>query len=221
MHRARARAAVADGKEADALRKRVPSLGPVIAPGAAGEAKPLPGAPPVAADPLLIVDAGARTSRLAPFSHQNVLANARSLAARLKVGTKDRIAVDAPLHDPLGLAAVHLALATGAALVIGRGATPSIELASASAKRRKVPTAELRCLPETQAIAARGPRDAEPRLLDGVEQRAGARGEIELRGPGLAPAYVDDPSASLKRFADGGWFRSGARSMRTKERKTR
>jgi acyl-CoA synthetase (AMP-forming)/AMP-acid ligase II len=139
-----------------------------------------------------------------------VLANARALAKHLSVSADDRIAANAPLHSHQGLIALHLALATGAALVLGKPkqATPTLALAfgpgggGAGGARR----AAIWSLPEAQAIAAGATRKAlQP--LDGVELRDSASG-LETRGPATAPGYLDHPSATTKQFAAGGWFRT-------------
>jgi fatty-acyl-CoA synthase len=52
---------------------------------------------------------------------------------------------------------------------------------------------------------------AEVRLvdLDGEDVAPGERGELLFRGPGITPGYFNNPEATDKAFAPGGWLRSG------------
>jgi fatty-acyl-CoA synthase len=52
---------------------------------------------------------------------------------------------------------------------------------------------------------------AEVRLvdIDGEDVAQGERGELLFRGPGITPGYFNNPEATEKAFAPGGWLRSG------------
>ncbi len=52
---------------------------------------------------------------------------------------------------------------------------------------------------------------AEVRLvdIDGKDVAQGERGELMFRGPGITPGYFNNPEATDKAFAPGGWLRSG------------
>ena len=52
---------------------------------------------------------------------------------------------------------------------------------------------------------------AEVRLVDvdGEDVAEGERGELLFRGPGITPGYFNNPEATGKAFAPGGWLRSG------------
>jgi len=52
---------------------------------------------------------------------------------------------------------------------------------------------------------------AEVRLVDIRDQdvAAGEAGELLFRGPGITPGYFNNPEATAKAFAPGGWLRSG------------
>jgi fatty-acyl-CoA synthase len=52
---------------------------------------------------------------------------------------------------------------------------------------------------------------AEVRLvdMDGQDVAPGERGELLFRGPGITPGYFNNPEATAKAFAPGGWLRSG------------
>ena len=52
---------------------------------------------------------------------------------------------------------------------------------------------------------------AEVRLVDleGRDVTAGEAGELLFRGPGITPGYWNNPDATARAFAPGGWLRSG------------
>jgi fatty-acyl-CoA synthase len=52
---------------------------------------------------------------------------------------------------------------------------------------------------------------AEVRLVDVRDQDVapGEAGELLFRGPGITPGYFNNPEATAKAFAPGGWLRSG------------
>lgn len=55
------------------------------------------------------------------------------------------------------------------------------------------------------------------RLVDGVEARISADGELLFRGPGLFAGYFRNPGATEESFVDG-WFRTGDKAPRRRRR---
>jgi len=44
---------------------------------------------------------------------------------------------------------------------------------------------------------------------DGTDVRVGEPGELWVRGPAVMPGYHDNPEATAKTIAPGGWLKSG------------
>ena len=183
IHRSRARALVDGGtaEMGDDLCGRIPSLDYTIDPDdlLARDLSDNRLPGPVAADPLTLTPTQIDGRwALVPHSHQTTLANARTVAARGCVAT------GLPRDSQL-----WLALAAGATV---DQATPTHGTAALFSV-------------ETQILAQ--PANGALRSIDGTEIRT-IDGVIEIRGPGLFPAYFDDPRANALAFTEDGWFRT-------------
>ena len=179
----------------------------------------------VASDPLAILFAGLdeATPRASVHNAHTLLAGNDWASARFGLSPVDRIAVAAP--DPAwAVVAVNLALASGAALceagatVVLGGAPPGARLTLAADTGCRVWIA-----PETQLALAAAPDAPEtPMPAPGVSLRLVDRdgnilagegdGALELRGPNLAPSYLDDETANRNRFTGDRWWRTGLRA---------
>ena len=176
----------------------------------------------VASDPLAILFAGLdeATPRASVHNAHTLLAGNDWASARFGLSPADRIAVAAP--DPAwAVVAVNLALASGAALCDG-GAT--VALGGEVPGARLTLAADTGCrvwiAPETQLALAAAPDAPEtPMPAPGVSLRLVDRdgnilagegdGALELRGPTLAPSYLDDEAANRNRFTGDRWWRTG------------
>ncbi|MDE0056660.1 MAG: class I adenylate-forming enzyme family protein [Defluviicoccus sp.] len=179
----------------------------------------------VASDPLAILFAGldGPAPRAAVHNAHTLLAGNDWASARFGLSPADRIAVAVP--DPAwAIVAVNLALASGAALceagatVAVGGALPGARLTLAADTGCRVWIA-----PETQLALAAAP-DAPEALMpapgvslrlvdrDGKILAGEGEGALELRGPSLAPSYLDDEEANRNRFTGEGWWRTGLRA---------
>ena len=179
----------------------------------------------VASDPLAILFAGLdeATPRASVHNAHTLLAGNDWASARFGLSPVDRIAVAAP--DPAwAVVAVNLALASGAALCDG-GAT--VALGGEVPGARLTLAADTGCrvwiAPETQLALAAAPDAPEtPMPAPGVSLRLVDRdgdilagegdGALELRGPTLAPSYLDDEAANRNRFTGDRWWRTGLRA---------
>ena len=179
----------------------------------------------VASDPLAILFAGLdeATPRASVHNAHTLLAGNDWASARFGLSPVDRIAVAAP--DPAwAVVAVNLALASGAALCDG-GAT--VALGEEVPGARLTLAADTGCrvwiAPETQLALAAAPDAPEtPMPAPGVSLRLVGRdgdilagegdGALELRGPTLAPSYLDDEAANRNRFTGDRWWRTGLRA---------
>lgn len=171
--------------------------------------------PPVGGDPALLLVSG---SRLAPHTHQTLLAGARALSA--SVGESPAgIAWSGPMDGARFAVALGHWLVSGAPLVVGESASGDLlrlESGSAEGAGAAVISAwaggrETRVLaaPECPVLLI-GDGDSDVWATPpGAEIRVGETGEIEARGPGAAPAYVDDPAGTAAGFRPGGWLRTG------------
>ena len=179
----------------------------------------------VASDPLAILFAGldGPAPRAAVHNAHTLLAGNDWASARFGLSPADRIAVAVP--DPAwAIVAVNLALASGAALceagatVAVGGALPGARLTLAADTGCRIWIA-----PETQlalAAATDAPEALMPapgvslRLVDRDGKILAGEGEgaLELRGPNLAPSYLDDEEANRNRFTGEGWWRTGLRA---------
>lgn len=104
----------------------------------------------------------------------------------------------APLPEPL----LRAFLARGAAVCNGMGMTetgPTVFLMDAARAAEKIGS-----VGKPQILA-------EVRLVDieGRDVPRGEPGELLFRGPGVTPGYFNNPEATAKAFAPGGWLRSG------------
>ena len=154
-----------------------------------------------------------------------LLAGSDWAAARFGLSAEDRIAVAS--RDPeYAVVALNLALVSGAALC-GAEAEPTVAVGAPLPGVRLTLATDAGCrvwiAPETQlALAAspEAPETLEPapgvslRLVAGDGEVIGAAGEgkLELRGPNLAPAYLDDESANRSAFTGDRWWRTGTRA---------
>ena len=179
----------------------------------------------VASDPLAILFAGLdeATPRASVHNAHTLLAGNDWASARFGLSPVDRIAVAAP--DPAwAVVAVNLALASGAALC-DAGAT--VALGGEVPGARLTLAADTGCrvwiAPETQLALAAAPDAPEtPMPAPGVSLRLVDRdgnilagegdGALELRGPTLAPSYLDDEAANRNRFTGDRWWRTGLRA---------
>ncbi len=179
----------------------------------------------VASDPLAVLFAGLdeATPRASVHNAHTLLAGNDWASARFGLSPVDRIAVAAP--DPAwAVVAVNLALASGAALCDG-GAT--VALGGEVPGARLTLAADTGCrvwiAPETQLALAAAPDAPEtPMPAPGVSLRLVDRdgnilagegdGALELRGPTLAPSYLDDEAANRNRFTGDRWWRTGLRA---------
>ena len=181
----------------------------------------------VASDPLAILFAGLdeTASRAVIHNAHTLLAGNGWASARFGLSVGDRIAV--VTRDPeWALVAVNLALASGAALC-------DAEAAATVAVGGKLPGARLTLAadagcrvwiaPETQIALAASP-DSPGALMpapgmslrlvggDGNILAGEGEGELELRGPNLAPSYLDDEAANRNGFTGDRWWRTGHRA---------
>ncbi len=179
----------------------------------------------VASDPLAILFAGLdeATPRASVHNAHTLLAGNDWASARFGLSPADRIAVAAP--DPAwAVVALNLALASGAALCEA-GAT--VALGGEVPGARLTLAADTGCrvwiAPETQIALAAAPDEPEtPMPAPGVSLRLVDRdgnilagegdGALELRGPTLAPSYLDDEAANRNRFTGDRWWRTGLRA---------
>ena len=181
----------------------------------------------VASDPLAILFAGLGESAPRAVLHNahTLLAGNEWVAARLGLSPEDRIAVASP--DPAhAIVACNLALASGAALsdansgatVAVGGKLPGVRLTVAADAGCRVWIA-----PETQIALAASPDAPETlmpmpgvtlRLASGDGEIVGREGEgaLELRGPNLAPSYLDDDAANRNGYTGDRWWRTGRRA---------
>jgi fatty-acyl-CoA synthase len=103
---------------------------------------------------------------------------------------------------PLPEALIRTFLARGVAICNGMGMTetgPTVFLVDPPNAARKIGSVgKPQLLAEVRIVDADG-RDAAP----------GEQGELWFRGPAVTPGYFEDPEATRKAFAPGGWLRSG------------
>jgi cyclohexanecarboxylate-CoA ligase len=154
---ARARAFIGLGRykdfapsaEVQGLRNDLPALEHVIALGepvagaldfSALERSPPLGAavaPPVAADPFLLLFTSGTTSspKAVPLPYQVTLGNARLAAAQMRLSAEDVVLCAAPFTHLFGLFSVHLALCAGASNLLHVASTPA-ELVAAIERDR-------------------------------------------------------------------------------------
>ena len=181
----------------------------------------------VASDPLAVLFAGLGEAapRAALHNSHTLLAGSEWLGARFGISAEDRIAVASP--DPLhAVVACNLALASGAALSDAKsGATVAVGGKLPGARLTLAADAGCRVwiAPETQIALAASP-DAPETLtpMPGVMLRlasedgeiVGREGEgaLELRGPNLAPSYLDDDAANRNGYTGDRWWRTGRRA---------
>ena len=179
----------------------------------------------VASDPLAILFAGLdSTAPRAPIHNAHtLLAGDEWAAASFGLTAADRIAVASP-DSAYAIVACNLALASGAALC-DSDATVALGGALPDARLTLAPDAGCRVwiAPETQIALAASPGTPETlvpppgvslRLVDGDGNilPGEAEGALELRGPNLAPSYLDDEAANRNRFTGDRWWRTGLRA---------
>ncbi|MDE0176781.1 MAG: class I adenylate-forming enzyme family protein [Defluviicoccus sp.] len=181
----------------------------------------------VAGDPLAILfvglDGGA--PRAVVHNAHTLLAGTEWAVARFGLTAEDRIAVASrePHH---ALVALNLALFSGAALC-GPDAGATVAVGAPLPEARLTLAADAGCrvwiVPEAQlALAASpvAPETLEPapgvslRLVAGDDEIVGTAGEgaLELRGPNLAPSYLEDEAANRSAFTGDRWWRTGVRA---------
>ncbi len=180
----------------------------------------------VASDPLAILFAGLDETapRAVVHNAHTLLAGNAWTCARFGLSPEDRIAVVA--RDPeWAVLAVNLALASGAALCDAEAATVAVGGPLTGARLTLARDAGCRVwiAPETQIAFAASPEAPETlmpapgmslRLVggDGNILAGEGEGELELRGPSLAPSYLDDEAANRNGFTGDRWWRSGERA---------
>ena len=181
----------------------------------------------VASDPLAILFAG--LDELAPravvHNAQTLLAGSEWAVARFGVSAEDRIAVASRAPDH-AVVALNMALVSGAALS-GPDAGATVSVGAQLPGARLTLAADTGCrvwiAPETQLALAASPDTPdtlEPapgvslRLVgeDGEIVGTAGEGELELRGPNLAPSYLNDETANRGAFTGDRWWRTGARA---------
>ena len=181
----------------------------------------------VAGDPSAVLFAGpdGESPRAVVHNAHTLLAGADWAVARFGLSAEDRIAVAS--RDPHhAVVAINLALFSGAALC-GRDAGPTVAVGAPLPGVRLTLAADAGCrvwiVPEAQlALAAspEAPETLEPapgmslRLVAGNDEIVGAAGEgaLELRGPNLAPSFLDDEAANRSAFTGDRWWRTGVRA---------
>ena len=181
----------------------------------------------VASDPLAILFAGLdrETPRAIVHNAHTLLAGNDWVSARFGLSAEDRIAIASkdPVH---GIIACNLALASGAALCdTESGATVAVGAGLPGARLTLAADAGCRVLiaPETQIALAASPESPEALApAPGVSLRLASEdgeivigegeGELELRGPNLAPSYLDDDAANRSSFTGDRWWRTGIRA---------
>ena len=179
----------------------------------------------VASDPLAILFSGLDEGapRAAVHNAHTLLAGSDWAVARFGLSAEDRIAVAVP--DPAwAIVAVNLALASGAALcdadatIAAGGALPGARLTLAADTGCRVWIA-----PEAPLALAAAPDSPDAlmpapgvslRLVDRDGNILAGEGEgaLELRGPNLAPSYLDDEAANRNGFTGDRWWRTGLRA---------
>ena len=181
----------------------------------------------VAGDPLAILFAGLdeEAPRAVVHNAHTLLAGTEWAVARFGLTAEDRIAVASrePHH---AVVALNLALFSGAALC-GPDAGATVAVGAPLPDARLTLAANAGCrvwiAPEAQlALAAspEAPETLEPapgvslRLVAGDNEIMGPAGEgaLELRGPNLAPSYLDDEAANRSAFTGDRWWRTGVRA---------
>ena len=180
----------------------------------------------VASDPLAILFAGLDdTPRAAIHNAHTLFAGSDWASARFGLAAADRIAV-AVANPEHAVVACNLALASGAALCdAAAGATVSLGGTLPGARLTLASDAGCRIwiAPETQIALAASP-DAPDALMpppgtslrlvdgDGNILVGAGQGALELRGPNLAPSYLDDEAANRAGFTRDRWWRTGMRA---------
>ena len=181
----------------------------------------------VAGDPLAILFAGldGETPRAVVHNAHTLLSGTEWAVARFGLTAEDRIAIASrePHH---AVVALNLALFSGAALC-GRDAGPTVAVGAPLPGARLILAADAGCrvwiAPETQLALAASPESSktlEPapgvslRLIAENDEVVGPAGEgaLELRGPNLAPSYLDDEAANRSAFTGDRWWRTGVRA---------
>ncbi len=181
----------------------------------------------VAGDPLAILFAGLDGERPRAVVHNahTLLAGTEWAVARFGLTAEDRIAVASrePHH---AVVALNLALFSGAALC-GRDAGATVAVGAPLPEARLTLAAGAGCrvwiVPEAQLALAASPESPEAlepapgvslRLVAENDEVVGPVGEgaLELRGPNLAPAYLDDEAANRSAFTGDRWWRTGVRA---------
>ena len=181
----------------------------------------------VASDPLAILFAGLDEAapRAVVHNAHTLLAGNDWIGARLGISAEDRITVASP-DAAHAVIACNLALASGAALSDGdSGAT--VALGGKLRGGRLTLAADAGCrvwiAPESQIALAASPDAPEAlmpapgvslRLASGDGEIVGGEGEgeLELRGPNLAPSYLDDDAANRNGYTGDRWWRTGQRA---------
>ena len=181
----------------------------------------------VASDPLAILFAGVDEAEPRAVVHNahTLLAGNDWASARFGISAEDRIAIASP--DPAhAVIACNLALVSGAALSdADSGATVAVGGKLPGGRLTLAADAGCRVwiAPETQIALAAAP-DAPEALMPapGVSLRLASEdgeivggegaGELELRGPNLAPSYLDDDAANRNRYTGDRWWRTGQRA---------
>ncbi len=181
----------------------------------------------VASDPLAILFAGLGEAAPRAVLHNahTLLAGNEWLGARLGLSAGDRIAAASP--DPThAVVACSLALASGAALSDAKsGATIAVGGKLPGARLTLAADAGCRVwiAPETQIALAASPEAPETLMpMPGVSLRLATddgeivdgegEGALELRGPNLAPSYLDDDAANRNGYTGDRWWRTGRRA---------
>lgn len=181
----------------------------------------------VASDPLAILFAGLDEAapRAVVHNAHTLLAGNDWIGARFGISAEDRIAVASP--DPAhAVIACNLTLVSGAALSdADSGATVAVGGKLPGGRLTLATDAGCRVwmAPETQIALAASP-DAPEALMpvpgvslrlageDGEVVGGEGEGELELRGPNLAPSYLDDDAANRNRYTGDRWWRTGQRA---------
>ena len=181
----------------------------------------------VAGDPSAILFAGLDgvTPRAVVHNAHTLLAGTEWAVARFGLTAEDRIAVAS--RDPHhAVVALNLALFSGAALC-GRDAGATVAVGAPLPDARLTLAADAGCrvwiAPETLLALAASPESPEMltpapgvslRLVTENDEVVGPAGEgaLELRGPNLSPAYLDDEAANRNAFTGDRWWRTGVRA---------